>query len=94
MAYTSGVISVGIFCCTLHVSDFRVVSLGRVSRSGLRPYPRYVSSSLAPEWIEVRVKKGCSWFRLDLMLQRHFLKVLKAYWKFSPTSVALIDSGP
>ena len=52
------VIPVGIFCSSLDVFDSRAVSLGRVSRSGLRPYPRYMSSSLAPKWIEVRVKKG------------------------------------
>ena len=52
------VISVGAFCWTLNVFDSRAVSLGRVSRSGLIPYARYMSSSLAPEWIEVRVKKG------------------------------------
>ena len=41
----------------LNASGFRVMSLGRVSRSGLWPYPRSISSSLAPEWIEVRVKR-------------------------------------
>ena len=54
----SKVVSVGIFSWPLNVFDFRAVSLGRASRSGLRPYPRYMSLSLAPEWIEVRVKKG------------------------------------
>ena len=49
----SEVISVGRCCCTLYVLDSRAVSLGRVSRSGLLPYPRYMSSSLGPEWIEV-----------------------------------------
>ena len=34
-----------------------VVSLIRYFGSGLLPYPRYISSSLAPEWIEVRVRK-------------------------------------
>ena len=38
--------------------DFRPMSLGRVSRSGLWPYPRYMSSSLASEWFRVRVEKG------------------------------------
>ena len=52
------VISVGIFCRTLYVFDSRVVSLGRVSRLGLRPYARYMSSSLALELIEYQVKKG------------------------------------
>ena len=33
------------------------MSLGRVSRSGLLPYPRYMSLSLVPEWIRVRVGK-------------------------------------
>ena len=54
----SEVITVGRCCCTLNVFDFRAVSLGRVSRSGPLPYPRYMSSSLAPEWIGVRVEKG------------------------------------
>jgi len=49
------VISVGRCCCPLNVFDCRAVSLGRVSRSGLLPYPRYMSSSLAPEWFWVRV---------------------------------------
>ena len=41
----SEVIPVGGCCCALNVVDLRVVSLGRVSRSGLLPYPRYMSSS-------------------------------------------------
>ena len=53
-----GVVSIGIFCLFLNVFDSRAVSSGRVSRTGLRPYPRYMSSSLAPKWIEARVKKG------------------------------------
>ena len=56
----SEVISIGKCCCTLNVFDFRAVSLGRVSRSGSLPYPRYMSSSLAPEWIGVRVEKVLS----------------------------------
>ena len=35
----------------------RTRTLGRTYRSGLLPYPRSMSSSLAPEWIEVRVKR-------------------------------------
>ena len=31
--------------------------MGRVLRTGPCPYPRYIASSLAPEWIEVRVGK-------------------------------------
>ena len=30
---------------------------GRALMMGLCPYPRYMASSLAPEWIEVRVGK-------------------------------------
>ena len=44
--------------CPLNIPDFKVMSLGRVSRSGLLPYPRYMSSSLALEWFRVRVEKG------------------------------------
>ena len=50
------VISVGRICCPLNVLDCRAVSLGRVLRSGLLPYPRYMSSSLSPEWFWVRVE--------------------------------------
>ena len=53
----SEVIPVGENCCALNAVDLRVVTLGRASWSGLLPYPRYMSSSLAPEWIEVRVRK-------------------------------------
>ena len=53
-----GVNLVDIPCWSLNAFDCRSVSLGGVSRSGLRPYPRYMSSSLAPEWIEIRVEKG------------------------------------
>ena len=42
--------------CSLQV--FNEVPLGRTCRSGLWPYPRYISPSLAPEWIGVRVRKG------------------------------------
>ena len=41
----------------------RTRTLGRTYRSGLSPYPRSMSSSLAPEWIEVPVKR-----RLKLIL--------------------------
>ena len=50
-------IPVGILYWSLSAFDCRSVSLGGVSRSGLGPYPRYMSSSLAPECIEVRVEK-------------------------------------
>jgi hypothetical protein len=43
--------------CPLNIPDFRVMFLGRTSRSGLLPYPRYMPSSLAPEWFRVRVEK-------------------------------------
>ena len=33
------------------------MSLGRALWTGPCPYPRYVASSLSPEWIEVRVGK-------------------------------------
>ena len=51
----SEVISVGRRCCTSNAFTSRAMSLRMVSRSGLLPYPRYMSSSLAPEWIRVRV---------------------------------------
>ena len=53
----SEVIPVGGNDCALNDADIWVVSLGRASRLGPLPYPRYMSSSLAPEWIEDRVKK-------------------------------------
>ena len=40
------VISVGTLYWTLNVFDSREVSLDRVSRLGLRPYTRYMSSSV------------------------------------------------
>ena len=53
----SKVIPVGACCYVLNIVDLRVVSLGRASRPGLLPYPRCMSSSLAPEWIEVPGEK-------------------------------------
>ena len=50
------VIPVGRYCCPLNVFECRVMSLGGVSRSGLLPYPRYMSSSLALEWFRIRVE--------------------------------------
>ena len=50
------VTSVDRICCPLNVFDYRAVSLGGVLRSGLLPYPRYMSSSLAPKWFWVRVE--------------------------------------
>ena len=59
-------------CCALNVADLWVVSLGRASRSGPLPYPRYMSSSLALEWIEVQGKKEVGGSSDSIfMLQRH-----------------------
>ena len=33
-------------------------SLGKVLRSGPSPYPRYITPSLAPEWIEASSEEG------------------------------------
>ena len=46
----------------------RTRTLGRTYRSGLLPYPRSMSSSLAPEWIEVRVKRRLKLTLLWLLL--------------------------
>ena len=43
-------------------------TLGRTYRLGLLPYPRSMSSSLAPEWIEVRVKRRLKLTLLWLLL--------------------------
>ena len=80
------VISVNRICCPLNVFDCRAVSLGRVLRSGLLPYPRYMSSSLAPEWFWVRVEMElkmvptqCSCFGSILLGLVNHAKILTSF---------------
>ena len=54
----------------LNLFASRTRTLGRRYRSGLLPYPRSMSSSLAPEWIEVRVKRR---LKLTLLLALAFI---------------------
>ena len=76
LGYPSGlhleVIPVGRICCPLNVFDYRAVSLGRVLRSGILPYPRYMSSSLAPEWFWVRVEMELKMVSTISMPRKHF----------------------
>ena len=50
-------IPVGGNYCALNEADLWVVSLGRAPRSGPLPYPRFMSLTLAAEWIMVRGKE-------------------------------------
>ena len=65
--------SVGVFLVIFRL--WHAVSLGRVYRSCLGPYPKYISPSLAPEWIGVRVKKRSTQAQTDLAPETRF-KVL------------------
>jgi hypothetical protein len=79
--------------CNLVIFKFsNVVSLGRVCRSGLRPYPRYISPSLAPEWIGVRVKKGSMQVLIRHKNSECILGLHRSLRRLESLSFTLIDS--
>ena len=60
--------SLGPLYLLLNLFASRTRTLGRRYRSGLLPYPRSMSSSLASKWIEVRVKRRLKLTLLWLLL--------------------------